>query len=150
MGVSSKVQVRASIRSARFWAPHAAPIFAAGGNRPRDVHYPGGTSAGAGGTRRQNRAGDSESRVRVWRNKVRSQGNSAHGLWARRVGGGEISSTLVNLCDREPRTLSSVCYTNYNFFFFSWSFSTIFVIVLFSAWGASDSKQTSMEGWENE
>lgn len=70
MGVSSKMQVRAPIRSPHFWAPRTAPIFTAGRNRPRDVHYPGGTSAGAGGTRRQNCAGDSESWVCVWGNQV--------------------------------------------------------------------------------
>lgn len=97
-GVSGKAQVRASVQPPCSWAPCTAPVLVAGRDWPRDVHHPGGTSAGAGGTRWHNRAGDPESRLRVWRNKVSkavsgSQGSREQGLWASRVGAGELSNT---------------------------------------------------------
>lgn len=141
---SSRMQLRASMRSPHFWVPQAAPVLTAGRNRPRDVHYPGRTSAGAGGTRWQDRAGDSETWVRVWRNQVRSCRNTAGGSgW----GGWEVGRSDSSLWLRATST-GSVCLTNHSFF--SWSFSTAFVTMLFAAWGPSGSRQSCMEPWENE
>lgn len=43
-----------------------------GGDRPGDVHHPGGAGAGLGWPGWEVRAGDAESWICVWRNKVRT------------------------------------------------------------------------------